>query len=354
MALGLPSVNIQFIQEGITAIQRGNRGVVALILEEAEAMGEFTISDITDIPEGLREENRQLVVNALLGNTYAPLKIELFVLKANSEQVAALDHFESVYFDYLAFPSATEEQKTEIVAWIKALREQGIMRKAVLANKNADYEGIINVTQGDVRVGEKTYSASEFTARVAGLLAGTDLRVSTTYTVLPEVDYIPYEKRDVTAEKVSNGEFVLIREARKIRVARGVTSLTSTIEGKGSLFQKIKVADVMDLIANDIKRTATENYLGKYANSYDNKCLLISAIRSYLDKLVIEGLVEKNTPQVDIDMEQQRAFLKGIGVDLTTLTEQEIKEYNTEDKIFLRVSCKILDAIEEISIRIFI
>ena len=53
-------------------------------------------------------------------------------------------------------------------------------------------------------------------------------------------------------------------------------------------------------------------------------------------------------------MEQQRAYLKGIGVDLVDLSDQEIKEYNTEDKVFIKVSCKILDAIEEISIRIFI
>ena len=354
MALGLPSVNIQFIQEGITAIQRGQRGIVALILEEAEAMNGFTIYDVTDIPEGLGDANRQLVANTLLGNTYAPRKIEVFVLGADKEQTPALDYFENVYFDYLAYPMATEEQKTEILTWIKALRTQGIMRKAILANKDADYEGIINVTQEGIKVGEKTYTTGEFTARVAGLLAGTDPRISSTYTVLPEVDFIPYEKRDDVAQKVGNGEFVLFREAGKIRVARGVTSLTSTTQGKGSLFQKIKVTDIMDLIANDIKTTATQNYLGKYANSYDNKCLLISAISGYLDALVNEGLVEKNTPKVEIDMEQQRAYLKSIGVKVEELREQEIKEYNTDDKVFLRISCKILDAIEEISIRIFI
>ena len=354
MALGLPSVNISFIQEGITAIQRGSRGVVALVLEETEAIKPVAVADISDIPQGISEANRQLAVNALIGYTNAPLKVELFILKADDALTEMLNYFENTYFDYLAYPGATDDEKTEIVTWIKALRTQGIMRKAVLANVDADHEGIINVTQEGVVVGDKTYSAAEFTARVAGLIAGTDMRISTTYASLPEVDSIPYEKRNVTAQRVANGEFVLLREAGKVKVARGVTSLVTTSQVKGSLFQKIKVSDIMDLIANDIKATARDNYLGKYANSYDNKCLLIAAIQGYLEKLVADGLIEKNTPVVEIDMEQQRAYLKGIGVDLVDLSDQEIKEYNTEDKVFIKVSCKILDAIEEISIRIFI
>ena len=273
MALGLPSVNISFIQEGITAIQRGSRGVVALVLKEAQAVEPVAVADVSDIPAGISEANKQLIVNALIGYTNAPLKIEVFVLTASDDLEDMMNYFENTYFDYVAYPSATQDERTQIVTWIKSLRDQGIMRKAVLAKTNADHEGIINVTQDGVVVGEKTYSAEEFTARVAGLIAGTDMRISTTYASLPEVDSIPYEKRDVTAGKVANGEFVLLREAGKVKVARGVTSLVTTSQSKGSLFKKIKVSDVMDLIANDIKATARDNYLGKYANSYDNTTL---------------------------------------------------------------------------------
>ena len=36
MALGLPSISIKFIQEGITAISRGSRGIVAMIVKETK------------------------------------------------------------------------------------------------------------------------------------------------------------------------------------------------------------------------------------------------------------------------------------------------------------------------------
>mgnify|MGYP003318680530 CR=1 FL=1 len=57
MALGLPSVNIVFKQEGITAIERGERGIVALVLKDTKALGGHTVYDITDCPEELSEEN---------------------------------------------------------------------------------------------------------------------------------------------------------------------------------------------------------------------------------------------------------------------------------------------------------
>ena len=354
MALGLPSVNIVFKQEGITAIERGERGIVALVLKDTNALGGHTVYDITDCPEELSEENRRYVIDALIGNTNAPFRLELYVLSGDATLTDALNYMENADFDYLCYPAAADEDKTSIVTWIKKQRDEGNMVKAVLAKEDADHEGIINVTQDGVVVGEKTYNAGEFTARVAGLIAGTDLRISTTYAALPEVDSIPYESRRATEEKVGKGEFVLFKEAGKIKVARGVNSLVSTSQVKGSLFQKIKTCDIMDIIANDIRATARDKYLGKYANSYDNKCLLITAIHGYMDGLVTDGLVEKNTVAVEIDMEEQRNFLKSTGVDVTKMSDQEIKEANTEDKVFIAVRCKILDAIESISIRVFI
>ena len=354
MALGLPSISVKFIQEGISAIQRGSRGIVGMIVKESASINPVTIANVTDIPEGVRADNKQLITNALIGNTDAPLKLELYVISGEMTLTEALNYFENTKFDYLCYPAAVEEDKTSIVTWIKKQRDQGNMVKAVLAKEDADHEGIINVTQDGVVVGDKTYNAGEFTARVAGLIAGTDLRISTTYAALPEVDSIPYESRSATETKVGNGEFVLFKEAGKIKVARGINSLVSVSQVKGTLFQKIKTCDIMDIIANDIRATARDSYLGKYANSYDNKCLLITAIHGYMDGLVTDGLVEKNTVAVEIDMEEQRNFLKSTGVDVTKMSDQEIKEANTEDKVFILVRCKILDAIESIAIRCFI
>ena len=361
MALGLPSISIKFIQEGITAISRGSRGIVAMIIKEEKAISPATIVDVTDIPSDVTDNNKQLITNALIGNTSAPLRLELYIISGELTLQNALSHFENTQFDYLCYPSAVDEDKTAIVTWVKSQRNLGNMVKAVLANETADYEGIINVTQSEVVVGEKTYTAAEFTARVAGLIAGTDLRMSTTYTSVPEVDLIPYESRAETTEKVGKGEFILYKESGRIKVARGVNSLTTVsdttvtdIQSKGDLFQKIKTVDIMDLIANDIRKTARDAYIGKLSNSYDNKILLITAIHGYFDGLINDGLVEKNTVTVDIDMEEQKKYLKSNGVSISNMSDQQIREANTGDQVFIAVECKILDAIESISIRVFI
>ena len=355
MALGLPSVNIVFKQEGMTAIQRGERGIVALVLRDEKALGKHTVYDISDCPAELSEENRVYIVDALKGNTNAPLRVELFVLGADEEVVEALNYFENTKFDYICSPYFTSKENTEVATWVKALRDnEGIMVKAVLANEKADHEGIINFTTDNIVTKNKTYSTVEFTPRIAGLIAGTSLMIATTYASLSDVLEVPYISKQDATEKVGQGELIIFKQSGQYRIARGVNSLVTTSDVKGEAFQKIKLVDIMDLMTNDIRQTCHRSYIGKYANSYDNKCILMTAIEGYLDQLVLDGLIERNTIKVEIDMEAQKAYLKSIGIDISEMREQEIKEYNTRDKVFIAIKCKILDAIEEINLRVFI
>lgn len=351
MALGLPSVNIVFKQEGMTAIERGERGIVALVLKDSNALGGHTVYDITDCPNDLSEANRKYVIDALIGNTNAPLRVELFVLGAEGEVTEALNYFENTKFDYICSPYFTSENNTEVSTWVKALRDnEGVMVKAVLANTEADHEGIINFATDNIVTKHKTYTTVEFTPRIAGLIAGTSLKIATTYANLSDVLEVPYEKKNTTAEKVGEGKLVIFKQSGEYRIARGVNSLTTTSEVKGEAFQKIKLVDIMDLMTNDIRQTCHKSYIGKYANSYDNKVILMTAIEGYLDQLVLDGLIERGTIKVEIDIEAQKAYLKSVGIDISEMREQEIKEYNTRDKVFLSIKCKILDAIEEINL----
>lgn len=351
MALGLPSVNIVFKQEGMTAIERGERGIVALVLKDSNALGGHTVYDITDCPQDLSEANRRYVLDALIGNTNAPLRVELFVLGSEGEVAEALEYFENTKFDYICSPYFTTQENTEVSTWVKALRDNdSVMVKAVLADTEADHEGIINFATDDIVTKHKTYTTVEFTPRIAGLIAGTSLKIATTYANIPEITSVPYEKKSAIAEKVGEGKLVIFKQSGEYRIARGVNSLTTTSEVKGEAFQKIKLVDIMDLMTNDIRQTCHKSYIGKYANSYDNKVILMTAIEGYLDQLVLDGLIERGTVKVEIDIEAQKAYLKSVGIDISEMREQEIKEYNTRDKVFLSIKCKILDAIEEINL----
>ncbi len=68
-----------------------------------------------------------------------------------------------------------------------------------------------------------------------------------------------------------------------------------------------------------------------------------------LEKIAILG---KGKSAAEVDLEAQIQYLKNKAVDTARLSAKEIKEYDTEDKVFLNSNIKILDAIEDIALRI--
>ena len=360
--MGLPSINISFREAGISAIQRGERGIVALILRGAvPADNPIEIYTPGDIPETMSSVNRKQVNLALMGYQRPPRKVIAYTIGSEADYTEALNYLETVRWDYLAIPGIEPEDTLEIASWVKSLRDtKGKRVKAVLPNMPADHEGIINVTADEMTDGVDLYTTAEYCARFAGLFAGTPLTIAATFAPLPElVDCLKLTKTELD-DAINAGELQLYNDGEKIKIARAVNSLVTTTQEKGESFQKIKIVDAMDMIHDDIKRTAEDSYLGKYANSYDNKCLLISAIQGYFDQLEIDGILDPGKNSVYIDIAAQRAYLKSIGYKTSDgrtvdeMSEQEIKEANTKDKVFLAATIKILDAIEEINLPITI
>ena len=106
------------------------------------------------------------------------------------------------------------------------------------------------------------------------------------------------------------------------------------------------------MISDDIRRTTEDNYIGKYPNNYDNKCLLMSAIGNYFDELIRLSVIEGYT--LEMDIEANRSYLKGRGVDVSKMNDEEIKTANTGSNVFLKVALTMTDAIEDVSLNITI
>lgn len=358
--MGLPNINIEFNTQAATAIQRSVKGVVGIILKDA-AISEgkaYILTKSTQVDTalaGLGEENKGYVERAFLGYVSPPRKVIVFALPDPVDNLtAALNYFAGETVDYLVGPlNCTEDETTAIASWVKSQRADGYTVKAVLPNKAADHEGIINFTTNGIVVGDKTYTAAQYCSRIAGLIAGTPMTISCTYAPLSEVSMVEKKSKEEIDQTIDHGEFVLYYDGEKVKVGRGVNSLTTTTENKGEAYKKIKIVEAMDMIRNDIKRTAEDSYIGKYANSYDNKCLLISAIRGYFAGLEAEGILQSGS-LVDIDMDAQERYLQSKGIDIESMTEQEIREAATDDKVFLKAQIRILDAIEDINLSILI
>ncbi|MCC0708186.1 MULTISPECIES: phage tail sheath subtilisin-like domain-containing protein [unclassified Clostridioides] len=352
MAIGLPSINISFKELATTVKERSARGIIAMVLKDTKALGFNEIHEKEDIPADLSAENKDYINMALMGNVNAPNKVLVYVLGEEEEVQSSLDFLETKEFNYLCMPKAIEADKNVIKSWIIKLRDTDKVKvKAILGKVAGNHEGIINFTTEDTLVGTKKYSAEEFTSRIAGIIAGTPLSQSITYTKLGDVIDIPKSTKADAESKVNNGELILIKEAGAIRIARGINSLTDLTEEKGEMFQKIKIVDTLDIIHSDIRKVIIDDYIGKVTNSYDNKCLLIVSIKGYLEELEKSALIESNST-VEIDFEAQKSYLKLKGIDLSYMTSQEIKEANTGSKVFLKATIKALDAMEDIDLSI--
>ena len=347
--MGLPIIDISFKQLAKSSVARSQRGIVALILKDTTKTS-LTIFDEGDIPSNLSEANKNLIKDVLKGS---PNKIEVYVLGSEGQISEALTYFEGVEFNLMCMPSAESGDIVAIKAFIKKMNDVVKYKcDAILANENADSEAIINYTADDIVVGGKAVTTANHTARIAGLIEGTPLHQSVTFATLSDVDSIENLTKEQADSRIDAGELILVREMGKVRVARGVNSLTTLTDVKGNAFQKIKLRKTLNLIHNDLRRVIVEKYIGKVPNNYDNKCILITEIKNYLDELATEQLIEKvNT--VGIDLIAQKKWLKdNTNLDVNNMSEQEIKEANTQSNVFIAISLKVVDAMEDIVVSV--
>lgn len=362
--MGLPEISVYFKEKGIAAIESAKRGIILLLMNDAsvQAVTKYTVFDNDDIPETLSEDNKKQIELALIGYQTTPYKIVVLAFPKTGRTAdinAKLKAAEALKFTYLVYPEATTEESTTIATWIKAQRTQKDNKvKAVLYKTAADNEGIINVTNEYFEVKTKKYTGQQYLSRIAGLICGTPATIACTFAPLPEVTGVEFVDRETLDRRIDNGEFVVFDDGEKIKVARGVNSFVTTVQDKGKSFKKIKLVELMDMVHDDIKKTAEDNYLGKYANSYDNRCLLITAINGYFLELEAASLSEKGKNNCSIDVEATKIYLMKNGrktkEELKQMKEIDIKYENIGDNVFLTAEMSLLDAIETIKLPIHI
>lgn len=376
--LGMPTVVVKFIEAGIEAIQRSQRGIVALILEDTKQVidklatktnghevlpNPFLVYTVDDIPEELSDKNKDYILKALKGYNKPPLKIVVYMMQQGGDKTGA-DRFQEPLkamlterFDYLAIPTIENAQLEYVATWVKTARENKFKKiKVVLPGSNADYEGVINFGNTKVFTADREYKPAEYTARIAGLVAGTNMTQSATYAPLAEVIDCDRHTQDEMDAMVNEGKFFIWYDGEKFKMSRAMNSLVTTSQGKLEGYQTIKIVDIMDMIYDDIRKTAQDSYIGKYTNDYENKCLLISAILGYFKQLENERLLQKDYSICEIDCEAVRTYQLSHGLftkeELAKMSDDEVKKLDTKKIVFLKAKVRPLDAMEDIQLPI--
>lgn len=364
---GLPQVLIDFKTKGITAIKRSARGVVVLILkcESTDTSNKYKISDVSEIPEGVFDEASTDLIKKCLDGT--PLRILVYTLpKASVQapkntQATLLKQLKHIRYNYIAAPTGTVQDQQDLASYIKAERNNSRKTvKAVVGGVAADFDGVINFCTEEIKVATgkntagkttyKTYTPIEYTARIAGILAGLPLDRSATYYKLTEVESVKvYEDLN---DRIDHGELHLFDEedGEGVKIARACNSLQTFTTDKGEEFRKIKIVEGVDMVTDDIRDTFKKYYVGKYINDYDHKMLFVAAIMVYFGQLAGNVLDSRAGNTVDIDFQFQKDYAIIKGEDVSAMTNMQIREYNTGSQIGLSGKVKFVDAMEDLKI----
>lgn len=353
--MGMPGMNMSFTEKAKTVVKRGEKGIVALILKDKVPVKNPLELMPGDAITGLTAENKKQIELAMKGYVNPPKKVLAYVLGTEEEDYAkAFEAYDVLKWDYMVSPTCKTDGQTESIAsYIKAQRAAGRMVKAVLPETAANSEGIVNYTTESVTDEDgNTYTAEEYCARIAGIIAGTPLSIACTYAPLEELTDCKRLSKTQMDAAVDAGQLFVYHDGEKVKIARGVNSLTTVTAEKGEKFKKIKIVEAMDIIRDDITKAVEDSYLGKYPNTYDNKCLLISVISNYFDTLIKENVL--SSASVAIDVAANKSYLQESGIATADMSDDDIKKAATGDKVFLTAKITILDAIEEITLPITI
>lgn len=358
----MPSINVVFKEKGITAIERSQRGIVLLILKEETLPSEteYTLYTVDDVPGELSDFNKEQLELALRGYINTPRKVIAEIIQSDTEGYAdTLKLLENRRFDYLVIPDIEEEQIDTIATWVKGMRTNKDKRiKAILPDCTADTEGVISFVNKVIQTKAKTYTTAEYCSRIAGIIAGTPMTIACTYAPVPEIIGCDVWTQEEMDSMVDGGKLFFFFDGEKVKLGRGVNSFVTKAQDKGTSFQKIKLVDLMDMMHDDIKTTAQDNYLGKYANGYANRCLLVTAVQGYLDQLAQDGLLEKGQNTAYIDVESTKIWLESNGKytkdELAEMSDMEVKVANIGSNVFLGVDASLLDAMEDVTVTVHI
>lgn len=354
MGLGLPEFNISFRTKGATAIERSARGIVACILNDSTEGG---------LDVNVYKKVNEIDFTHWTEKSYNYLKLiyeggpsQVIVLRLGAEDTAyaaVLKKLKNLRWNYLCIPELKEADTAVISAWIKECRDNDKKTfKAVLANCAGDHEGIINLTTENISstITNLTHTATEYCSRIAGVLAGLSLARSSTYYVLNDISAADVPN-DPDA-RIDDGELVIVFDGKKFKVGRGVNSLVTFTADKPEDFRKIKIVEGMDLYMDDIRETYEESYVGKVINDYDNKQAFVASILAYHKELQGDVLDASFDNMAAVDVEAQRAYLDGRGIDTSEMDDTAVAKANTGSRVYITSNVKFVDAMEDLNMAV--
>ena len=240
-----------------------------------------------------------------------------------------IDKIESYSFNALGVVSTDDSIKTLYVNFCKRLRDElGVKFQAVIYNKAADYEGVINVKN---KVTDEGWNESCLVYWVTGIAAGCAVNKSNLNKIYDgeftvDVDYTQSQ----LSNSIQTGEFVLHKVGSDIRVLEDINSLVTVSDVKGDIFKDNQTIRFADQSAIDIAVLFNTKYLGVVPNDAAGRISLWTDIVKYFEQMQDIRAIE-NFSDKDVTVSQGNSK-KAVVIDTT------VTVVNAMSKLYMTVT----------------
>lgn len=340
-----PGLFLNFVEQALAQIAGGPRGIVAIPIftfSGTATSGEFyTVENEKEANDLLGTASAKPVTRALAGGAKEVLVYAVPTNADASEQYADMrDAFEARPFNVFVYPGETDASEQDAtLAWCQRNRDEGKNFTVVFGGSAADDqdptvgnarsirlkdEYAVNLITGVVLGDGSQLTSAEYATTIAGLIAGTAINKSITYTALPVSDVTKRLRNSEINTALTSGSLVLVHDGRSVKVEQGITT-NSDATKRG----KIRIMRARQAVATDIPATACDHYIGKIDNNPAGQAALISAIKAYLETLEVNNVLM--APEVGPDPQR-----KSVG-DAVFLTVSYV-EVDSMERIFLTIN----------------
>jgi Phage tail sheath protein subtilisin-like domain/Phage tail sheath C-terminal domain len=333
-----PGLYINFKEAAVAQITGGARGIVAIPLKTytggtAVAKKFYTVENEADAIELFGSANIQSIKFALQGGAQQVLVYTMPASPLAADYVDMRNAFEARPFNVFVFDAEHDgTEQDNVAAWVKQNREDKkhfmfvaggsaaddldpALGNARTTGFNDDY--IVNLISG-VTINGEDFTSAEYAPYIAGLIAGTAINRSITYTQVAVDDVTKRLRNSEIIMALQAGSLVLVHDGEKVKVEQGLTSSK----------KKIRSIRARQAVATDIEKTARDNYIGKLDNNEDGQMALINAIKAYLETLEVNNVLT----DIAVALDPQRP--------------------SVGDSVFLAIGYREIDSMERIFLTI--
>ena len=354
--LDLPDINVIFTQKAVTAVQRSERGVLCVIVKDAQqdtGIKKFVYKRLADITTtDYTTTNYEALKRAF---DVAVNKVYVLRCSEASELADIVKELDKIKFNYVCTNVKVLQQ--DLANQVVQYNKDNAGHKCVCVASElttADSKYIINVkgSGGTLKSGEAV-KAEDYLIRIASTLCNLPMNRSLTYYVFE--DLASWDDTYLTTEApigkwISDGWLTLINDDDEVKCGRAINSLHTFTSTNTEDMSYIIIVEAMNLIIEDIYTTFKDYYVGKYKNTLSNQRLFITSVNAYFRQLMREEVLDDAYDNHSyVDIESQRLAWLGIGkTEAEDWDDNKVQQMTFRTHIFLAGDAKISNAMEDL------